>query len=203
MHVERHGERALVGATVDLSSYGHRVPKRDEGQWNETALGVAGTPLVDHPVVVCLHTQQSQFLVVTLEERLAAEARQHVGEADRDVDVVLVHGDQAVGLLPARRVDLIEGDGHNVQIVEAGSSRELWERVDEVVVNPPVAHLAAFDALFVGEDAAFEVEDGGVALDPWATIAVFGGQAGRPEVGRFDYVVVDRDDARNGRHRDS
>jgi hypothetical protein len=34
--------------------------------------------------------------------------------------MVLVHGDQAVGLLPARGVDLIEGDGDDVEFVESG-----------------------------------------------------------------------------------
>ena len=91
--------------------------------------------------------------------------------------MVLVHGGQAFLLLPAGREDVVEGHGHDVQLVEAGGCRELGERVDEVVVHPPVAHLAAFDALLVGEHAALELELGGISFDAGAAVLVLRRQA--------------------------
>jgi len=104
---------------------------------------------VDHPVVVGLDAEQGELLVVPFQEGLAAEPGQDVREADRHVHVVLVHGRQAFLLLPTGREDVVKGHGHHVELVEAGRCRELGKRVDEVVVEPPVAHLTALDTLLV------------------------------------------------------
>ena len=200
---EGHGERALVGAPVDLGGRGDRVPQGDKGQRDEATAPVAGAPLVDYPVVVGLDAEEGEVLILAFQKGLAAEPGQHVGEADRHVDMVLVHGSEPVGLLPTRRVDLVEGNGDHVQLVEASGCRQLGEGIDEVVVQPPVAHLPTFDPLLEREDAALKVELGRIALNPGAPVLVLRRQAGGPQVGRLHHVVVDRDDARNGRHCNS
>ena len=105
--------------------------------------------------------------------------------------------------------DLVERGGGDVEVGEPDRGRQLRERVDEVVVEPPVARLAAVDALLEREHAALEVEDRGVALHARGAVVVLLREARRPEVGRLDDVVVDRDDpgdlevlrSAHGRHR--
>ena len=106
---EGDGVAALGRAAADLGGGQLGVPQRDHGERDEPALAVAGAPLVDHPVVVGLHAEERELLVVALEEGLAAEAGQRVREADRRVDVVGVHVGQPLGLLPAPGADLVEG----------------------------------------------------------------------------------------------
>ena len=193
---ERHREAALVGGAAHLGRGQLDVPQRHHGERDQPTLALAGAPVVDHPVVVRLHAEERELLVVALEERLAAEARQRVREADRRVDVVGVHVGQPLGLDPAAGPDLVEGGGGDVELGEADRGRQLRERVDQVVVEPPVARLAAVDALLVGEHAALEVELRRVALDPRGAVLELGGDALGPEVRRLDHVVVDRDDPR-------
>src|SRR4051794_17375879 len=82
----------------------------------------------------------------------------------------------------------------DVELREPDRRRQLREGVDEVVVEPPVARLAALDALLVGEDAALEVELRRVTLDPGGTILELGGDPVGPEIRRLDHVVIDGDD---------
>src|SRR5829696_4801877 len=170
---------------------------------DEPAPALAAAPLLDHPVVVGLDAQAGELGVTALAldplfvERLAAEAGQRVREADGRVDVVRRHVGEPVGLDPAPPPDLVVGGRRDVELVEPDRGRQLGERVDEPVVEPPVAVLAARDALLEAELPAHEAEPGGVALHPGAPVAVAGGQARRPEVRRFDHVVVDRDDPRD------
>ena len=157
---------------------------------------VAGAPLLDHPVVVGLHAEERELLVLALVERLAAEAGERVREADRRLDVVGRHVEQPVLLDPAAGADLVVGDRRDVELLEVERRAQLGERVDEVVVEPPVAHLAALDALLVGEDAALEVELRGVADHPGAAVEELLRQPVGPEGGRLHHVVVDGDDQR-------
>ena len=142
------------------------VPQRHDREREQPALALARRPLVEHPVVVGLHAEQGELLVGPLVERLAGEAGERVREADRRLDVVGVHVGEPLGLDPAAGPDLVEGGRGDVEVVEADGRRQLGERVDEVVVEPPVAPLAVLDAPLVGEDAALEVELRPVALDP-------------------------------------
>ena len=178
---ERHREAALVGGTTHLGGGELDVPQRHHRERDEATLAVARAPLLDHPVVVRLHAEERELLVVALEERLPAEARQRVREADRRVHVVGVHVGQPLGLDPAPGADLVEGGGRDVELGEADRGRELRERVDEVVVDPPVARLTAVDALLVGEHAAFEVEHRRVALDARGAVLELGGDPVGPE----------------------
>ena len=193
---ERDGEAAAVGVAAHLGGGQLGVPQRDHAERDEAALAVAGAPLVDHPVVVGLHAEEREVLVLALVERLAAEAGERVREADRRLDVVGRHVEQPVLLDPAAGADLVEGDRGDVELLEVERRAQLGERVDEVVVEPPVAQLAALDALLVGEDAALEAELGGVALDPGRPVEVLLRQPVGPEGGRLHHVVVDGDDER-------
>ena len=148
----------LLAAALDLLHAEVDVPERQQRQRDEPALAVAGAPLVDDPVVVRLHAEQREVVVGALVERLTAESGEGVGEADRRFGVVGVHVGEAFRLLPAARPDLVERGGGDVELGETDCRRQLRERVDEVVVEPPVARLAALDALLEGEVAAFEVE---------------------------------------------
>ena len=165
-----------TSAAASSASHSGTIVERDEA-----ALPVAAAPLVDHPVVVGLHAQQRELGVAPLAldallvERLAAEAGQRVGEADRRLDVVGRHVGQAVGLDPAPGADLVERRRRDVELVEADGGRQLGERVDEVVVEPPVAPLAVGDALLVAEHAAGEAELRPVAHDPGPESAYLAG----------------------------
>ena len=160
-----------------FESRGRRVPQGDKRQRDKPTPGIAGAPLVDHPVVVGLNAQQGQFLVLPLKKRLPAEPGQHVRETERGVNVVSRHVGQPVGLLPPAGPDLVEGHRLHVESLEARGCRELGERIDEVVVEPPVALGTAGHALLVGELAALEVEHRAVSLDPRATVVVLRRQA--------------------------
>ena len=100
------------------------VPQRHDRERDEPALAGTAAPLVDHPVVVDLDARQREFLVLTLEERLAAEAGEHVREADRGVDVVGVHVGEALGLVEAAGADLVERERLVVEDLEADRGRE-------------------------------------------------------------------------------
>ena len=192
---ERHCEAAVGRGPSHLGGGELDVPQRHHRERDEATLAVTAAPVFDHPVVVGLHAEERELLVVALEERLATEARQRVGEADRRVHVVGVHVDEPLRLDPAPGPDLVEGGGRDVELGEAHRGRQLGERVDQVVVDPPVARLTAVDALLVGEHPALEVEDGRVALDARGAVLELGGDPLGPEVRRLDHVVVDRDDA--------
>ena len=122
---EGHGVAAPGGARPDLGGGQLGVPQRDHRERDEPALAVAGAPLVDHPVVVGLDAGQREVGVAALSldpllvERLAAEAGERVGEADRRLDVVGVHVGQPVLLDPAAAADLVEGGRGDVEVVEA------------------------------------------------------------------------------------
>jgi len=109
--------------------------------------------------------------------------------------VVGGHVGEPFGLDPAPRPDLVEGRGRDVEVVEADGRRQLRERVDEVVVQPPVAPLAVGHAALVGEHPALEVEAGAVAHDPRRAVEVLRRQPVGPQRRRFHDVVVDGDDA--------
>ena len=162
---------------------------------DQPPLAVAGAPLVDHPVVVGLHAQKGQFLVLPLVEGLAAEPGQHVGEADRRIHVVGLHVGQALLLLPAPRQDLVERHRGVGERLEPDGGRQLGERVDQIVVEPPVAPRPVGGALLVAEHPALEVERGLVALHSGTAVVVLAGKPLGPQVGRLDHVVVHGDDA--------
>ncbi len=86
---EAHGPDAALGVAADLGGGQLGVPEGDEGEGDETAFGL-GAPVVDHPVVVGLHAEQGQLLVLRLVEGLTAEAGEG-REAEGRLEVVGVH----------------------------------------------------------------------------------------------------------------
>jgi hypothetical protein len=130
---------ALGGTAADLGGGEFDVPQRHHGERDESGVSGTGTPLVDHPVVVDLHAQERELLVLALEERLTAEAGKDVREADRDLDVVGVHVGQSLHLVVATGEDVVVGARFVLHHLGADGGRETCERVDEVVVVPDVA----------------------------------------------------------------
>ena len=135
-----------------------RVPELDDRERDEPAVG-AGAPLVEHPVVVGLHAEVRELLVLALEERLAAEPGEG-RERQRHLGVVRVHVLEASLLVPAALAHVVHrdrGDGDLVARVARGG-HEPDERVLQVLGEPPVAPGAVFAlvGLAVAEHATDE-----------------------------------------------
>src|SRR5581483_3291764 len=166
-------------------------------------------PLLDHPVVVGLHTLEPELVVLALQEGLAAEAGEG-RERDRAVDAgqrQILH--PRLGLV-ATGPHLVVGDGGEEHLVGVeladvpvgcgveGNGDVALVDVDELVLVEPVVAPAAVlgHLLLVGSaDVEGEVPPPG-PLDPRALLAHLGGQAVLPHMGGLDDVVVDADDLR-------
>ena len=98
---EGHGEASPVGVAPHLGGGQLGAPEGTIPRGIRRPLPRARAPLVDHPVVVGLHAQEREVLVLALEERLAAEAGERVGEADGRLDVVGRHVLEPLRLDPA------------------------------------------------------------------------------------------------------
>jgi hypothetical protein len=170
------------------------VPQRHHGERDETAVTGAGAPFVDHPVVVDLNAQQGEFFVLALEEGLTAEAGKDVREAQRSLNMIGVHVGKALGLVVAADEDVVEGARLVLHDLGAHGGRQTGERVHEIVVVPDIAVSAG--GVVNGEGVATgDVHRHLVAFDTRSPIDKILGEAGRPQIGRFHNVVVDRDDA--------
>ena len=176
------------------------VPQRHHGERDQRALAGAGGPLVDHPVVVGLHAQEGELLVLALEEGLPAEAGERVREVDGRLDVVGRHVGQPGRLVPGALADFVEGRQAEPELLEADRGRHHHEGGDQVVVVPDVAPLP------VGRLGPAQPRSGAalgaaqhlhlLAFDAWSAVLVAGRQARGPQVWRLDDVIVDGDDQR-------
>ncbi|CAB4324487.1 unannotated protein [freshwater metagenome] len=185
---------ALGGTTTDLGGGELGIPQRHHGERDEAAVTGAGAPFVDHPVVVDLNAQQGEFFVLALEEGLTAEAGKDVRETQRSLDMIGIHVGKALGLVVATDEDVVEGAWLVLHDLGAHGGRQAGERVDEVVVIPDIA--VGPGRVIDGEGVATsDVHRHLVAFDARSPIDELLGQAGRPQIGRFHNVVVDRDDA--------
>ena len=195
---EAHGAHATVRVAPHLGRRQLGVPQRDEAERDEPAARVAA-PLLDHPVVVGLHAEQAELVVLGLGEGLAAEAGEG-REAQRRLDVVGVHVVEAGLHLVGARAHVLVGDALHGDLVarHADGGVDPQQRALQVLVVPPVdGH--AFGARLHLERAAPVLHLGhGGAHDPRPDLGVLGGEAVLPHVGRLDHVVVDRDDHRQG-----
>ena len=164
-----------VGADVGGRDLGIVQPgelQRDD------AVGVRPGPLVDVPVVPRAQRGEPELLVLALGEDRAREPGDERREAQRRVDAVEVHvGDArldvvatAAHLVEARRLHAPLGLG------PAGDRVEPDLRVEAVFVDPRLAPVVERD------DAAARAS------------GRCRGHAPLEEVGRFDEVIVDRDD---------
>ena len=195
---EADGAHAALGVAPHLGRGQLGVPQRDEGQRDQPAARVAA-PLLDHPVVVGLHAEQPELLVLGLGEGLAAEAGEG-REAQRRLDVVGVHVLEPGLHLVGARAHVLVGDALHGHFFagnpDGGVDPE--QRPLELLVVPPV-HRDAASARLDLERAAAELDLGhGRPHNPRSHLEVLGGEAVLPHVGRFDHVVVDRDDHRQG-----
>ena len=192
IRVLRESDRiaALVGAAADFLCGQLGIPERHHRERDEPALSVALAPLVYHPVVVGLHAEQGEVFVFTLQERLPAETRQHIRKADRRLHMVGVHVFQAFLLLPAAWADFVKCHRSERERLKSDGRRELRKRIDEVVIEPPVAPLPVGVAFLVAEDAAFKVEGRPVALHARAAVVILARDAIQPQIGRLHDMVV-------------
>ena len=174
------------------------VPERDEAERDEPAPRVPA-PLLDHPVVVGLHAEQPQLLVLGLGEGLAAEAGEG-REAQRRLDVVGVHVVEPGLDLVGARAHVLVGDALHRHLVagHADGGVDAQQRPLEVLVVPPVDRYALGTGLDLQLPAP-ELDLGhGRPHDPRPDLGVLRGEAVLPDVGWLDDVVVDRDDLRQG-----
>ena len=174
------------------------VPQRDEAERDEPAARVAA-PLLDHPVVVGLHAEQAELLVLGLGEGLAAEAGEG-REAERGLNVVGVHVVEAGLHLVGARAHVLVGDALHGHLVarHAHGGVDAQQRPLEVLVVPPVDRHALGAGLDLERPAPVLHLGHGRAHDPRPDLGVLGGEAVLPHVGRLDHVIVDRDDHRQG-----
>ena len=198
---ERHRMGAAGGVAAHFGGGQVGVPQGDERQRDEPAAG-AGAPLVDHPVVVGLHAQQGQLLVVGLHEGLAAEAGEH-GKAHGSLDMVEVHVVETGLLLPAAGTHLLVVDGPGVDLLLGVARRRAQpgEGSLEVLVEPEIhhpLHIAVHPYRLVVDDD--QVFPDGLAHHPGAHVQILAGQAVGPQRGRLHDVIVHRDDPRDLRH---
>ena len=188
-------QRWISAAASSASHSGHH------GQRDQGALARAGGPLVDHPVVVGLHAQEGELLVLALEEGLPAEAGERVGEVDGRVHMVGGHVGQPRRLVP--RVPLRISSNvveTEPELLEADGGRHHHEGGDQVVVVPDVAPLS------LGSLRPAQRRSGAalgapqhlhlLALDARPAVLVAGRQPRGPQVRRLDDVIVHGDDHR-------
>ena len=193
---EGDGVAALGGAAADLGGGRLGVPQRDERERDQTAPSGPAAPLVDHPVVVDLQTEQGERLVVPLGETLPGEARERVRVVDPDLLVVGVHVTQAGRLVVGARAKvlvnsrdvLVPLERHATGRVEAVGTH------DEVVEEPDVGPGAVFDAALHREDAALERALRLLAHAAGSALAQRGRELALPEISGLEDVVVDRND---------
>ena len=143
--------RRTSAAARSASQSGIKRQRHQPGR----SLGPA--PLVDHPVVVGLHAEQRDVLVLAVQEDLTAEAA-HVGEADRHVGVVAVHrGETGVALVGAGK-HLVVGDRPACLFIvvpglgqpslqRAGPCRRSTRRRPTVQSSPPDDHRPVAELL--------------------------------------------------------
>ncbi len=200
---EADGPHAPRRVATDLVGRERGIPERDEAQRQESSAR-AGAPLLDHPVVVRPHAQEREVLVARLEERLPAEPREG-REAQRGLDPVEVHVVEPRTGLVATRPHLVVDHRDDLHVFgcEAGARAETGVGPLEILVEPEVGEGSVVAARahpgHVVAAAERHLRDRR-AHDARADLAVLRGQAAREHVGRFDDVVVGRDDARDRGH---
>ena len=198
---ERHRVHTTIGVAANLEGSRLHVPQRDQADRDEATARVT-TPFLDRPVVVGLDARQGQLLVRCLGEGLPAEPRE--GRIARGrFHPVDVHVRQPGFGVVAPRPHVVVGDRrhrHLVARVPDGGDHPLV-RVDQVLVDPCVDldRRCVVELLPVGGGAGELDGADAAAFDLRSTIAVLRRQPRRPQMRRFDDVVVDADDLRDRR----
>ncbi|CAB4836652.1 unannotated protein [freshwater metagenome] len=171
---ERDRGDTFGGAAFYLARNRGRVPQRHDDERDEAA-GRGGAPLVDHPVVVGLHAEERELLVLGLVEDLPAEARER-REAQRREDVAGVHVlDAGLDVVaPGQHVgigDRVRGKKRFAGL--AGAGGQTTRRHEPILVRPELTVIE-------GDQTRSDV-------------AVASGHAVLPHGGRLEHVIIDRD----------
>jgi hypothetical protein len=188
---------ATRGVATNLVGGGLRIPQRDEAQRQHATTGLAA-PLVVHPVVVGVHAEHGELLVLGLVEGLATETGER-GEAERGLDARDVHVLESFFQLVAALTHLVVGDAGDGDFVafETDGGVEARERTTQVLVEPPVGQRALV-TLLAGDGGELAADErhllDGEALDARAHVVVLLREAVGPDRGRLGHVVVDGND---------
>ncbi len=185
------------------------APKRDEAQGQQPALARTA-PLLHHPVVVRLDTQQREAPVFAPQELLPAESGV-VGETELGLHSVETHVLQTSLGLPTARTHLVIGDSLQYHFLgrEARRGDGALHRGPMILVAPPGNRRpVGAGSLDIGRPFEFGHSPGHV-LDMRAGVASMGWKAAGPHVWGFDHVRIkvhdpgDLVDVRfqDGRHR--
>ena len=199
---EAHCVHAACSVAVDLGSGEFGIPHRNDDERNETTLAGAATPFFNHEVVIGLHAKQREFLVLCFSEGLPAETREG-WEAQGRFGVVCVHVGKSCCLIPASLAHFFIGDRKHRALfgIEANSGDDATHWNLEVLVAPEVGELStravvANDVERVVHAIELEVVDA-QALEARTNVEVLLGEAAGPDIGRFDDVIIDRNDLRD------
>ncbi len=158
-------------------------------------------PLVDHPVVVGLDAEVGEFLVLGLGETLPAESDERRRETQRRLGVVDVHVLETGVAVPTALAHLLIGDGENLHL----AARESGRRLDagqgdlKILELPPVA-LETVLIGFEGEHSTDEVHRALLPQGCRPSVSERLWESIHPHVGRFDHVIVNGDELREGVH---
>jgi hypothetical protein len=173
---ERDRLEAALGVTTHVVGRDHRIAQPHELQ-RDDALGIRARPHVVVPVVPRAHAGEAELVVLALRERDAREPGDERREAQAGPDAGDVHvGDAGVDV-PAALAHLVEARRLHAPLVVRPAGDRVQPDVGEevVLVRPRLLPVLELDQLGGGVD---EVR----------------GHAPFEQVGRFDEVVVDRDD---------
>ena len=162
---------ALPCGSSHLGGHHLRIPDRRDHERNE-ALRVRAAPLLDVPIVVCLHHREREVLVVTAREELAAELWER-REAHRAEYAVRVHVLDALVDIPGSLADVVERRGFDSEFLLRAAGDRVQRDVGDffTVEDPPIA------AVVFGDESRRAID-------------VLRRQAIGEHVRRFDHVVV-------------
>ena len=166
---------ALLGEAVHLCRSQLGIPVRHHAQGDEAA-GVGGAPLVDGPVVVRLHHDERDVLVLALVEGAGAEAG-HGREVQRGEHAVGVHVAHTLVHVEAPRTQLGVGPGVEAPLLTRPADRR---RHAEGRRGGRALEVPLVDAVVVADHLG-------------RLVAPLGGHVALEQVRWLDHVVVDAD----------
>ena len=110
--------------------------------------------------------------------------------------MIRVHVGKACSLVIATDEDVVEGARFVLHNLGANGGRKSCERINEIVVVPNIAVFAVGivdgEAIPTGDRHRHRV-----AFNAGTAVTVLFRKSGRPQIGGFDDVIIDRNDARD------
>ncbi len=192
---ESDSTHTTSGVSAHLGRGELDVPQRDQTERDKPATAVAA-PLLDHPVVIGVHTRQREVLVLGFVESLAAEPGEG-REAQGSFDMIHIHIDQTCRRLVESWPHLVVPHRFLTDLLrfQAGGRHSRDHCVPEVLVHPPVGLRAARG--HPKRPAVCRDHLVRRTYHPWARLPVPAGQPVPPQVRRLNHVVVHGNDGRN------